>query len=283
MRSNNLGFLTESGKPELQPIRFEAYGVGIEIGCNNSLILREIESRLPRIIPKETKHLKAKKFDHLFFIKEIPTDNLFEIYKNSKKIEWWTDKNALLDYLDSQLRVTIAEYAVSRVFIHAGVVSWKGNALVIPGKSYSGKTTLTAELIKRGAIYYSDEYAVIDERGYVHPFPKMLSIRGIIDEFTQVDFKPEDLGGKIGTEPLPVKLVLITEFEKNAVWKPSRLKTGEGIIDILRHTLPTRLKPAFTLRVISKMAKHAVITKSKRGEVGKFAQDLIHYMETVST
>jgi hypothetical protein len=34
--------------------------------------------------------------------------------------------------------------------------------------SYSGKTTLVSELIRAGATYYSDEYAVIDERGRVH-------------------------------------------------------------------------------------------------------------------
>lgn len=269
-------------KPESKPIKFEAFGVRIAVTSNNALILSEINSRLPKIIPRGFKNLTTKKLDHLFFIKKIPNENIFEIYKNSKKIEWWANKNSLLDYLDTQLRITIAEYAVSKVFIHAGVIGWKGNALVIPGKSFSGKTTLVAELIKHGADYYSDEYAVLDENGDVHPFPKMLSIRGIIDDFTQIDFAPEDLGGKIGVKPLPVKLVLITEFEKNAVWNPEILKAGEGIMDILHHTIPTRHNPAFTLKVLSIMANRAIITKSKRGEVKQFVQVLLNYLETIS-
>ena len=59
-----------------------------------------------------------------------------------------------------------------RVFVHAGVVGWKGHAIVIPGRSRSGKTTLVAELVKAGAEYYSDEFAVLDAEGRVHPFPE---------------------------------------------------------------------------------------------------------------
>ena len=66
--------------------------------------------------------------------------------------------------------VHVANYAPDRVFVHAGVVAWRGRALVLPGTSFAGKTTLVAELVRAGAIYYSDEYAVLDEQGRVHPY-----------------------------------------------------------------------------------------------------------------
>jgi len=46
----------------------------------------------------------------------------------------------LLDQFESHLQLTIAEYAPRRVFVHAGVVEWKGQAIVIPGMSFSGKS-----------------------------------------------------------------------------------------------------------------------------------------------
>ena len=108
----------------------------------------------------------------------------------------------------------------------------------------------------------------------------MLSMRGIIDDYTQVDVAPENFGGKIGIKPLPVKFVLITSFEKDAVWNPSKMKTGEAIMDILPHTIPIRFNPAFTLKVLNKMASRAIITKSKRGEAKHFIPLFVKYLET---
>src|SRR4051794_20574153 len=48
---------------------------------------------------------------------------------------------------------------------------------VIPRVSHSGKTTLVAALVRAGATYYSDEYAVFDAQGSVHPYARPLGIR----------------------------------------------------------------------------------------------------------
>ena len=87
----------------------------------------------------------------------------------------------------SRIRLTIAEFAVRRVFIHGGPVGWKGKAIVLPARSFEGKTTLVAELVKLGASYLSDEYAVVDETGFVHPFAKPLSIRASEGSLLQTD------------------------------------------------------------------------------------------------
>jgi hypothetical protein len=78
--------------------------------------------------------------------------------------------------LESEIRQWVAKTAKKRTFVHAGVVNWHKRAIVIPGRSRSGKTTFVAELVKAGASYLSDEFAVLDSRGRVHPFAKPLSI-----------------------------------------------------------------------------------------------------------
>src|SRR6476646_7063652 len=59
-----------------------------------------------------------------------------------------------LEALEVDARHTVAALSPQRVFVHAGVVGLRGGAIVIPGASFSGKTTLVAELVRRGASYY---------------------------------------------------------------------------------------------------------------------------------
>src|SRR4029077_6709070 len=71
----------------------------------------------------------------------------------------------------------VAERAPDHLFVHAGVVGWDGGAIVMPGASFAGKTTLVQAWLGAGATYYSDEFAVLDRTGRVHPFTRPLSIR----------------------------------------------------------------------------------------------------------
>ena len=61
--------------------------------------------------------------------------------------------------------------------VHAGVVTWHERAVLLPGRTRSGKTTLVTELVKRGATYFSDELALLDRSGLVHPYPRSLCVR----------------------------------------------------------------------------------------------------------
>ena len=50
-------------------------------------------------------------------------------------------------------------------------------AIVMPGASFAGKTTMVRAWLEAGATYYSDEFAVLDRTGRVHPFARPLAIR----------------------------------------------------------------------------------------------------------
>jgi len=66
----------------------------------------------------------------------------------------------------------------SHFLIHAGVVSWNGQGIILAADSGHGKTTLVLELVRRGFRFLSDEMAALgraDRR--VHPFPRSLRIR----------------------------------------------------------------------------------------------------------
>jgi hypothetical protein len=260
-------------------LAIESYGVRLKIFCARRVLLEEIEKRIEKILPpglyKKISHRTAV---HTFSVRQN-RDFEFVLFKGRKKIEYGNEKEIFLKYLDWQLRLTVAEFAVDRVFIHAGVVAWKGRAIIIPAKSFAGKTTLVKVLTKLGAQYYSDEYAVLDERGFVHPFPKMLSVRGEINDYSQTDYPVEAFGGVQGVEPLPVGLVLITEFEKGARWQPQMLSEGGGVMEMLSHTIPIRYNPKFALKVLNKTVNRAIIVKTKRGEANDFALKLLSFFE----
>src|SRR5207247_125098 len=83
---------------------------------------------------------------------------------------------------------------------HAGAVAHRGRIALLPGQSFAGKTTLTAALVELGALYYSDEFAVLDADGLVHPYAKDLSIRDH-GRMQRSDTPVETLGGLAGRVP----------------------------------------------------------------------------------
>ncbi len=62
--------------------------------------------------------------------------------------------------------------------IHAAMLVHDGHAIMIPGASHAGKTTLAVAAIDAGVTVASDEYALVDlKSGLVHGWPRPLRIR----------------------------------------------------------------------------------------------------------
>ena len=73
----------------------------------------------------------------------------------------------LLESLDQSLHLAIAEFSPQAIFVHAGVCVRNGAAVIVPGRSRAGKSTLIKALADAGATYYSDEFAPILPDGSV--------------------------------------------------------------------------------------------------------------------
>ncbi|MDH3494492.1 MAG: hypothetical protein OEM82_13130 [Acidobacteriota bacterium] len=239
--------------------------------------LKSFASRLIEIFPTDLKNIENSEIQHFFTV--FRSGEKVGFIKNDEEPSEPASESNVFKFLLSLIRLTVAEHAAAKVFVHAGVVVWKGKALVFPGNSFSGKTSLVRELISHGAEYYSDEYAIFDKDGLVHPFPKTLSIRGIIDDFEQVEHSAEELGARIGTMPRPVGLVHFTEFEKNAVWNPKPLSIGEGVLKIISFTIPIRVSPAFSLNVLNRSMNGALISESKRGDARQVSKEIIGFLD----
>lgn len=258
----------------VEDFKFEAYGVSFSVKVTDLRAIDEIKQYLPFYTTiLEPSAETDRKFALIWNIDGTDED---AFYDENGEVARRVDVLRLAGLLGTWVRLGIGEYAPRHIFIHAGVVGWQGKALIFPGTSYSGKTTLTAELVKQGATYYSDEYAVIDDTGLAHPYPKPLSLRKE-GEYEQTDTDVSALGGRQGIEPLPVGMVFLTTFDANAEWNPEVLSAGQGVMEILPHALALRSKPEFVLKVLNLISKRAIISTSKRGEVSHFAKLILNF------
>ena len=114
--------------------------------------------------------------------------------------------------------------------IHAGVVAWGSHALLLPGSTHSGKSTLVAELVKLGATYFSDEYALIDSEGKVHAYPRPMLLR---------NGKPHPVvtpTRAAGTTPAVVRWILALHYDPDCEWKLTSIDQSEAMMILLRST-----------------------------------------------
>jgi hypothetical protein len=195
------------------------------------------------------------------------------LYANTLRLARTLDQEQALQVLESDVQLFVAEHARRRLFVHAGVVAWNGGAIVIPGASFSGKSTLVAALVRAGATYYSDEYAVFDARGRVHAYPRPLSLR-IGDRMTSIDLPPESLGRKT-RRPLPVSSVVVTSYTAGARWRARVLSPAQGVIALLAHTVAARRQPQVALSVLARAIDRAAVLKSVRGEADGLVELLL--------
>ncbi len=190
------------------------------------------------------------------------------------------DLTRALGALESEIRLGVAASARDRIFVHAGVVGWRGAAIVLPGRSRSGKTTLVAELLRAGASYLSDEFAPLDRRGRVHPFAKPLSIRGEGGCDVHLRRLPAgELGSRDGRRPLRVGLVAFAEFRPGARWAAAPLSRGQAVVELLAHTVPARLRPEASLEALERAVATALVLKGERGEAAETARLLLSALE----
>lgn len=183
----------------------------------------------------------------------------------------WDDLTAAIE---SDLHLSIARQAEQHVFVHAGAVAYAGQAILIPGRSFSGKTTLTAALVRAGAEYLSDEYAVIDAAGQVLPYAKSLSMRAGSD-LAKGRYTAESLGGQAASGPLPVGMIVSARYEAGARWRPSVLTSGQALMILIENAVRVRELPHLAMQTLPEAVRRARSYRGRRGEADRVAAWLL--------
>lgn len=264
-------------------LAFSMFGVRVEIRIDDGALVEPIVKCLPPGWSGDT----AARIDRTYeFLnappgwssgQSTPRESGWYLLAGRSLVWQSSDVGALCDRFQSDLELFLSVRARTHAVVHAGVVGWRGRAIVMPGRSFTGKTTLVTALIKRGAEYYSDQYAVIDPAGLVSTFARPLSISE--PSGGRRACTAEELGAVTGRRPLPIGRIVVTEFRRDAAWQPQRLTPGEAVLALLSNSAAARHQPGFLLRTFRSAVRGAVALSGPRGEATAVADVLLRQFD----
>jgi hypothetical protein len=266
-------------------VTFSTYGLRAGVRVSDPAVLE----RVLEVLPPGWEPACSPFVDYLYSLKVGGADarrgvrHFTLLYFGLQRLFRTMDPAEALDMLEGHLQWQVAVNAHNRVLIHAGTVSWQGRAIILPGYSRAGKSTLVTELLKRGATYYSDEYAVLDGQGRVHPYARRLALRQEEGRSPSLRRTPEDFGSAAGTEPIPVGLVAVAKYRPRDRWRPRRLTSGQAVWELLNCTLSAQKQPDAALNVLQRAVAGAECVKGFRGEAAETAELLLQRLESTQT
>lgn len=212
----------------------------------------------------------------------VPDDGTFVVssdgssYISLVRGEHWLgdseDPDVAIDLLSSAIRARIALNARDHVFVHAGAVVVAGRAVLIPGASFAGKSTLVAALLARGAAYLSDEFAPLDAEGRVHPYARPLQLRPGGPSFA-VAAAPA-----VADTPKDVGAIVITTYRPGTSFQVERATPARGALALLENAAVARERPAQVMSTVRTAASQAVVYDGERGEADQAADAIIRLM-----
>jgi hypothetical protein len=249
-------------------IAFESFGARVGVIADSP----EVLERIPALLPPHAQPCPSSAAEGWLSVL-ARAGGSYDFLIDGSPVTTGIDLAFALTLLEAQLRIFVGLHAPNRIFIHAGVVAHEGRAIVIPGRSFAGKTTLVLALVRAGALYYSDEFAILDDEGLVHPYAKPVSVRD--GNQIQNDHDIERFGGIAGEEPLRVGAVVFSEYRRGAEWNPTELSPGRGALSLFANTLAAMKRTEEAMRAIKLAVDGVLMLEGERGEADAMAQDLL--------
>lgn len=258
----------------------ESYGVRIGIRASQP---RVMERLLPLLPPRWEAIEPPRRLDTLYSWivggERRPNVRAFDMmYQGAGRIARTFRPEELFEAFETNLRMTVALLSRRFVFIHAGAVGWRGRAIVIPGRTFMGKSTLVEALVRAGAEYLSDEYALLDRNGRVHPFAKPISVR-MPATLRQQPRSIEEIGGRTAERPMKVGAVLATHYREGAKSRFREVSHGQGVLDLVANAVAARSAPSRVLGAARNAGAGAIVLRGPRGEAQAAAECLFSMLD----
>lgn len=246
-------------------LAFVAHGVRVGVRISS----RGHTDLLSRFLPPGRRPVTDPRVDHLHSLLvggpgPRPGVRRFHVvYSGGEVVARTHDLHEALEILEASIRMLVAIRARRRLFLHAGAVSIGGAGVVLPGASEAGKSTLVNALLAEGATYFSDEYAVLGAGGRLHPYPLDLRLqRGAAGAYARVS--AAEAGARVASTSAGVGMVLLTRYRPGAKFRPRRLAPSDAVLKVLRHAIPARFRPAFTLDRLVELVRRTPVYASDR-------------------
>jgi hypothetical protein len=241
--------------PKSSPVEVsgEAFGVGLTLVASDRKLLDRMVSWLP---PQWTEGGEGVN-PATFRLTRVGAD-AHELDLNGSILTDLRLDDAIDEY-ERGLRNYLAAFAPSdHLFVHAGVVALEGRAIV-----------------RAGAVYYSDEYAVFDSEGLVHAYPKPISMRSERRADPKTHHTPEALGAAVGDRPTPLGMVVCTQYRSGAIWEPEELTPAQAALELVQHSRAPQEHAPSTLATLVRAVAGTIVLKGSRGDADETATALL--------
>lgn len=165
------------------------------------------------------------------------------------------------DGVESELALFAAERLAGLVAVHAGVLVVDGRAVLLPGVSHAGKSTLCSAALDAGVEVWSDEFALVDADGRVRGWRRPVRVR---------------TGGGVVRRPLPpprteapveVAGVACVVFDRAAVrTELVECDRLDAMSDVLMNTVCARTRPVESFEAARAVTSDAVLLRGTRAD-----------------
>lgn len=167
---------------------------------------------------------------------------------------WPLVKQILWNRIHARIMVAFPEL----VFLKADAVVWRRNVILLPGRSFSGKSTLALALVELGCQMWARSFCALDMAGTVYPFPRKQ--------------RPAD--------GLPVGGIFDLTYVPNHPWSASSLSAGQAALALTSVLATSGESPgAFLPRVAAICSKAVARFQGKRGDASSSARYLLAEMD----
>lgn len=166
---------------------------------------------------------------------------------------------------------------------HAAVVTVGRGAVAFLAESGTGKSTLTAALLRRGCGYVSDESLCLDpSTGDVVAYPRPVALLpwsraalGLTPRWPgeqETLYRPADLGGVVVRIPPPLTQVVLLERSGDPRARLEPLSRQRAAAGLLRHSFNHWRDPATAFRIAHEALSTAAAWRMTLGDPGASAE-----------
>lgn len=262
-------------------IDFSFYGLGCRLYFDNP----KLSAKLIHLLPPYHQLLKNRSPEQIFRLITIMGEEANGLFWNDERIlQFQSIDETVFEAIESKIQYLMAAALPPKMYLlHAGAISIGEIGILIPGNSFSGKTTLTREFLKAGAEYFSDDCAIIDQNGMLYPYSKTLSIRNGFEQGKIVE--AESIGAKMASQPVPVRLIILAEYAEGSTWINSEITQGKAVWELSKNLFfPTTmtLYPKETLQTLANVANRSKTFYGKRGEAREVVRQVLTEIERLN-
>ncbi len=250
-RRETVAVVTEEG-----PFHFRIGAVSVSVRCVDVEAMREFR-RLYAAYAQDEPVAGAIKVDVIRTRDGRSMRRRYEVWGDGvRRFTLWNSES-IAPHIEWAINWQIMLFLPRFYLIHAGAIEIDGEGVIMPAAPGSGKTTLTAGLLGRGARYLSDEFAMIDpETLRLHPYPKALCIKEgsfeVLGELgvraserpifrkgkkgSVVLVRPDELGGEPVSAGCPVRHIIFCKYAEGTTPSIAPVSRADGVLRLVQQS-----------------------------------------------